>query len=251
MSYGQLPASQPALDQPYYGAPFPVAITRFVKKAFVYRGRASRSEYWWVALALAGVTIVFNAISMGFDASDSRGLAIGGVLFGLLSLLVNLALLLPSISLTVRRLHDANFSGFFAFLGLVPFLGPIALIVFACLPSVQQGARFDGTGQYVAPAQAYGQQQGYGQQPHDQQPPAQPYGQQPSAAPYQAAAQPQAPGQYQTPGQYQAPGQSSAPNQYSAQPSAPSQQTESAQSDPYSTPDEGDAPSSTNYGQPR
>ncbi|WP_371031077.1 hypothetical protein [Pseudoclavibacter sp. JSM 162008] len=46
MTYGHAPAGQPALDEPYYGAPFPEAITRFVKKTFVYRGRASRSAYW-------------------------------------------------------------------------------------------------------------------------------------------------------------------------------------------------------------
>lgn len=44
MTYGHAPAGQPVLHQPYSGAPFPEAIVRFVKKTFVYRGRASRSE---------------------------------------------------------------------------------------------------------------------------------------------------------------------------------------------------------------
>lgn len=242
MSYGQLPAGQPALDQPFYGAPFPEAITRFVKKAFVYRGRASRSEYWWVALAVAGVSFVLNAIASAFDINSGSAptwLLIGGFLFGLFNLLVGLALLVPTISLTVRRLHDANFSGLFALLGLVPFLGPIALLVFACLPSVPAGARFETPGQFAAPAQPYGQQP-YGQQP------AQPYFQQPSAAPDQSAAQPPAPGHFPAPapGQYQVPGQYNAPNEYPSQPSAPTQ------SDPYSDPDAGNGTPSTNSGQP-
>ncbi|WP_271984931.1 DUF805 domain-containing protein [Pseudoclavibacter terrae] len=217
MTYGQAPAGRPTLEQPYYGAPFPEAIVRFVKKTFVYRGRASRSEYWWVALALAGLTIVFNVIAMGLDfrsGSTPTWVAIGGGLFGLFSLLVNLALLLPTISMQVRRLHDANFSGFFAFLGLVPLFGPIALVVFACLPSVPAGARFDGTGQHPASNQGYYQGQPY-------QAPVQGYGQPPT--------QPQAPGQYY------------APNQ---DPSAP-------QSDPYSAPDAWNGPSSTDPGQTR
>lgn len=219
MSYGQLPTGQPPLEQPYYGAPFKEAIIRFVKKAFVYNGRASRSEYWWTALVVGGISIVLNTIStaLSFNTSyDNPGLAIGGLLFSLFQLLVSLALLLPSISLTVRRLHDANFSGYFAFLGLFPFLGQIALLVFACLPSVPAGARFDGAGQYVAPTQPYGQQP-YGQQPqqaYGQQQPQQAYGQQPPA-----------------PGAYQAPGQYTAPSRYSA-------------------PDAGTQPPTTNTGQP-
>ncbi|WP_424466313.1 DUF805 domain-containing protein [Pseudoclavibacter helvolus] len=184
MTYGTPQAGAPALDQPYYGAPFPEAIKRFVLKTFVYRGRASRSEYWWAFLVAAGVPTILSIVGSGFDVGGqygNRGVAALGVVFGLLTWLVNLALLLPSISITVRRLHDANFSGFFALIGLFPFLGPIALLVFACLPSVPAGARFDTAGQFGAPTQPYGQQypaQQYGQQYPQQQYAQQQYAQQ-------------------------------------------------------------------------
>ena len=50
---------------------------------------------------------------------------------------------MPSLAVLVRRLHDANFSGFFVFIGLIPFVGGIILLVLTILPSKPEGARFD------------------------------------------------------------------------------------------------------------
>ncbi|MET3176661.1 UNVERIFIED_ORG: uncharacterized membrane protein YhaH (DUF805 family) [Arthrobacter sp. UYCu721] len=52
-------------------------------------------------------------------------------------------MIVPSLALTVRRLHDVNQSGWLILLGLIPFLGAIALLVFVLLPSNPEGQRFD------------------------------------------------------------------------------------------------------------
>ncbi len=57
-----------------------------------------------------------------------------------------LATLVPSLALTVRRLHDGNFSGWLLLLVLVPFLGALAVLVFTILPSNPAGQRFDQPG---------------------------------------------------------------------------------------------------------
>jgi uncharacterized membrane protein YhaH (DUF805 family) len=54
-----------------------------------------------------------------------------------------LAVLVPSLALVVRRLHDANFSGWMILIGLVPFLGGLALLILMFLPPKPEGQRFD------------------------------------------------------------------------------------------------------------
>ena len=54
-----------------------------------------------------------------------------------------LAVIVPSLALTVRRLHDANFSGWMYLLVLIPFVGGIILLVFTLLDSKPEGQRFD------------------------------------------------------------------------------------------------------------
>lgn len=91
---------EPPLSDPWYGIGFGRAIQRFFKKYAVFSGRASRSEVWWLVL--------FNAlVSMALSP------------LGLISPTVNtwvgyaweLAVFIPWLALGVRRLHDANISG--------------------------------------------------------------------------------------------------------------------------------------------
>jgi uncharacterized membrane protein YhaH (DUF805 family) len=60
-----------------------------------------------------------------------------------LTLIFGLAVLVPGFALIWRRLHDTNRSGAFYFLVLIPFVGPIILLVFVLLPPNPEGARFD------------------------------------------------------------------------------------------------------------
>jgi len=104
-----------------------------LKKYAVFSGRASRPEYWYFVLFNLLVSIGLSMID-GVLGSFSEE---GGV--GLLSGLYALAVLLPTIGVSVRRLHDIGRSGWWVLIGLVPVIGTIVLLVFAVLDS-QPGA---------------------------------------------------------------------------------------------------------------
>ena len=160
MSYPQQPnafspqTGETPLWAPLYGATLQQAVQRFFKKYAIFSGRASRSEYWWWTLVSVGVSIILNVIigagagattatsSLGSAPAPGPGAVVG------YSLLVvwALATIVPSLALTVRRLHDVNQSGWLVLIGLVPFLGALALLVFMILPSNPAGQRFDQPG---------------------------------------------------------------------------------------------------------
>ncbi|MDP9905625.1 DUF805 domain-containing protein [Arthrobacter bambusae] len=149
MSYPQqhtVPAAPVPLWYPYYGAPIGEAARRFFKKYATFTGRASRSEYWWWALISGVVAIILNIIiSAGATVSDSGAMVPGpGAVIGYILLGIwGLGTIIPSLALVVRRLHDVNFSGWMILIGLVPFLGSLALLIFMILPSKPEGQRFD------------------------------------------------------------------------------------------------------------
>lgn len=138
-----------ALSQPLYGASFGQAVKRYFAKYATFSGRASRSEYWWVYLFVSLVHIVFAIIltivlvSTG-EATESgiRGTGPEIAVFVVWGLVV-LALIIPTIAITVRRLHDANLSGWLYLLNLLPSVGSIIVFVLTVLPSNPLGARFD------------------------------------------------------------------------------------------------------------
>lgn len=83
-----------------------------------FEGRAGRAEFWWFVLANLLVQVVLN-ILMGI--AD---------IFFILALLYGLAVLIPSLAVAIRRLHDTGKSGWFLLIGLIPIVGFILLIVF-------------------------------------------------------------------------------------------------------------------------
>lgn len=92
-----------------------VVLERYAK----FDGRARRAEFWWFALANVLISVVLSVLG---GASD---------LFSVLSVLYSLAVLIPGIALSVRRLHDIDKSGWFLLLVLIPIIGSIILIVWA------------------------------------------------------------------------------------------------------------------------
>ena len=85
-----------------------------------FEGRATRPEYWWFTLAYAIVNIILSLIPR-----------VGSVLSGILAL----AVLIPSIGVGVRRLHDINKSGWWLLLSFIPIVGAIILILWLVKPS--------------------------------------------------------------------------------------------------------------------
>lgn len=109
-----------------------LGFTESVKRAFgsdycKFTGRASRSEYWWFALFNF---IVYAIIATIFNPNGSTYSIITGI--------YGLVVLLPSIGLSIRRMHDIGRSGWWILINLVPVVGWIVFIVFACQPSQPQ-----------------------------------------------------------------------------------------------------------------
>ncbi|WP_432947392.1 DUF805 domain-containing protein [Kribbella sp. CA-253562] len=104
-----------------------------LKKYVVFSGRARRKEFWMFTLFNVIISIVLSAIDrmIGTDSSGT------GLLGGIYSLLV----LLPSLAVTVRRLHDTDRSGWWILIGLIPIIGWIVLLVF----EVQEGTAGDNS----------------------------------------------------------------------------------------------------------
>lgn len=90
-----------------------------------FKGRARRSEYWYftlgnviISLGLFLFTILLSSVGGGIDT-------IGLVIY----ILYTLAMIVPSLAVIVRRLHDVGKSGWFYFVSLIPIIGGIWILV--------------------------------------------------------------------------------------------------------------------------
>jgi uncharacterized membrane protein YhaH (DUF805 family) len=108
-----------------------------LQKYAVFSGRATRSEYWYFTLFNLLVSVILGLI--GLLVSRAMGATPSAAL--LLFDLYALAVLLPGLGVSVRRLHDINFSGWWILLSLVP-LGGLVLLVLYCLDSQPGENRF-------------------------------------------------------------------------------------------------------------
>ena len=101
------------------------AVAAGFKNYVQFNGRASRSEFWWWQLfyvILYAPTYIAYQVTIG---SDSNGV------FALLYLAVALALFLPTLALTVRRLHDTDHSGWWTLIAIT-IVGYIPLLIWYC-----------------------------------------------------------------------------------------------------------------------
>ena len=114
-----------------------------------FRGRASRSEYWYFVLFLVLVGIGLGMVDayIGADGPDYGGhdgyggYGGGPQSFGLFGSLFTLATFLPALAVAVRRLHDIDFRGWWLLLSLT-MIGIIPLIVMLCWRPSQGDNRF-------------------------------------------------------------------------------------------------------------
>ena len=137
------PPLNPAVA-PLPGASFGEAVKRFFQRYAQFRGYASRSEFWWVALfnGLVGLGIyvlLFMVIGLGGALGGSSddvgtGTGIGMIVVMLLYFAYAIAIFIPGLAITVRRLHDIGKSGLWLLIAFIPG-GLIVLLVFYCLES--------------------------------------------------------------------------------------------------------------------
>ena len=113
-----------------------------LRKYADFTGRARRMEFWLFWLLLIGIQIVFSILigmvagptAAAADPTDPLAMLNGPAkaLYGLF-FLVMLGLLVPSLAVAMRRLHDTNRTGWWLLIGLIPFLGALVLIIFYLL----------------------------------------------------------------------------------------------------------------------
>lgn len=98
---------------------------KVLREYFNFDGRARRKEYW--------MFILFNIIISWGLQGLSYALGSSGLYF--LALIYGLLVMIPGLAVTVRRLHDAGYSGWYVLVLLIPIIGAIWLIVLTCLDS--------------------------------------------------------------------------------------------------------------------
>ncbi len=113
---------------------FGESIQSFFTNYVKFTGRARRSEYWFITLFLALTSIGATVIDGVLFAGDIDDFLLDGG-WGPVGVLWLLAVLLPSIAVLVRRLHDSDKSAWWILIILVPLAGVIVLFVFTLLDS--------------------------------------------------------------------------------------------------------------------
>lgn len=107
------------------------AISTCFRKYADFSGRASRSEYWyWYLFRI----LIIGGIAIIAIAARANGL------LALIALEV-MVMLVPSLAVAVRRLHDVNCSGWLLLIAVIPF-GSLLLFVLACVPGTQGGNKY-------------------------------------------------------------------------------------------------------------
>ena len=102
---------------------FGEAVSTCFKKSFVWEGRASRAEFWW--FYLAQILIIFAAAIIDQIIGT-----------GFLYIIAVIVVILPSIAVLIRRLHDTDRTGWWYWIQLLPLIGLIVILVFTLSGSV-------------------------------------------------------------------------------------------------------------------
>jgi len=105
-----------------------------LNKYAVFNGRAGRAEYWYFVLFNFLIMLGLNILTAALGKVPGLG-----VILGLTAGLYALAMIIPSLAVAIRRLHDTGKSGWMMLLCLIPLIGSIIVIVFMILDS-QPGA---------------------------------------------------------------------------------------------------------------
>jgi uncharacterized membrane protein YhaH (DUF805 family) len=126
-----------------------------------FTGRSRRKEYWMYVLFLIIAFVVFGILDtmLGLGGSSTSDLSTTGNRIGasasfhggVLTIVFWLATLVPSIAVSVRRLHDIDRSGWWVFISLIPLIGAIILLVFNVTEGTRGPNRFGPDPKHPAP----------------------------------------------------------------------------------------------------
>ncbi|MEJ2134817.1 MAG: DUF805 domain-containing protein [Desulfofustis sp.] len=107
---------------------FTDAVRTCLKEKYInFSDRAARSEYWWFALFCWGVAVALSILdNLIFNGASG---------YGIFSTVWGLAIIVPSIGVGVRRLHDLDKSGWWLLLSCIPIIGFFILLFWF----IQQG----------------------------------------------------------------------------------------------------------------
>lgn len=106
-----------------------------LRKYAVFKGRAGRKEFWYFLLFQMLAVMLISFLERRFAIASPE------IHMGWISGFYLLITFLPMLAVTVRRLHDCSFSGWWVFLGLIPAVGMMIILVLAILPSAV-GSRY-------------------------------------------------------------------------------------------------------------
>jgi uncharacterized membrane protein YhaH (DUF805 family) len=107
---------------------FGQAVSSVFSKYATFSGRARRSEYWYWVLFLILVSVVASVLD-----SVLKLRVVEGAPYGWITVIVGLALIIPGIAVTVRRLHDTDRSGWWYLLTFVCGIGALIVLVFCII----------------------------------------------------------------------------------------------------------------------
>ena len=114
------------------------AYKNFFKGYVDFTGRSTRSEYWWIWLTNMILFVPFYSAyfkALANPRNEAALMALGGI--AIIYMIFGIALFLPGLALTVRRLRDAGFHWALIFIIFIPIVGPLALLVLLAMPSKQ------------------------------------------------------------------------------------------------------------------
>ena len=126
---------------------FGAAVKSFWSNYSNFKGRARRSEYWYIQLFLVLTNLAAAAIDLALmDGDVDRFIANGGG--GIVGLVWILATIVPALAVLVRRLHDIGKSGWWALIGFVPFVGALVLLFFSVQDSQAEANAYGPSPKY-------------------------------------------------------------------------------------------------------
>lgn len=127
---------------------FMTAVRTCLSKYVDFTGRARRSEFWYFFLFSFLVQVVASILDSILGTDFDTGSS------GLISTIATLALFLPSIAVSARRLHDIGKSGWWQLLAIIPIIGWIMVIIWYCT-NTKPGANQYGPDPKNDPSGAY------------------------------------------------------------------------------------------------